>query len=325
MASTTIPGTSKDLLARMQAAWPAFRIAAGALTAAQLDQRTASGWTFREMLGHVAAWHESAARRIAAYRVTGKTETDPKVSRGLFEHLGLASADREALAEKWDMDRFNAAVAAASAGKDRHTILAALDESLGRLRAAVTALTDEQVSADVAEGRPFVVAVVAGDSYEHYPEHQPELAGALPVTGAALAARIEEDWIPFRDRVRGLGRAGLARKTRTGWSLKDLLAHVDGWLEDVPRRIEAIRSGTHKPIASKQAIDEYNARSVASHTLVGPEAMLDELDTCYRRMREAVLGLGDAEARDFKVLGMICARTFLHWEEHAAELEEAAA
>jgi hypothetical protein len=37
-------------------------------------------------------------------------------------------------------------------------------------------------------------------------------------------------------------------------------------------------------------------------------------------VREAVLGLSDAEARNFRIVGMVCVRTFVHWDQHAKEL-----
>lgn len=326
MASTQIPGTSKDLVARMTAAWPKFRIAAGTLTDAQLDEKTPSGWTYRQMLGHVAGWHELARRRISEYRATGRTE--PSADAGLdalLKALGVEDDDRAALNAKWDMDRFNAAMAKASLRDERQVLFTKLDGSFARLRDEVAKLTDEQVSADVSEGRPFAAAIVEGDTYGHYPEHEAELARVVPATGTALAERIEQGWRPFRERVRHLGRAGLAGRiaggSPDGWqTYRELIAHVIGWLEDVPRRLEALRGGTHRPLSGPKEIDEYNARSVSSRALVGPEALLDELDATYRRVREAVLGLSDEEARDFRIAGMISVRTFVHWEQHAKEL-----
>lgn len=326
MASTQIPGTSKDLVARMSAAWPPFRVAAGMLTDAQLDEKTPSGWTFRQMLGHVAAWHELARSRIAEYARTGSTERSGDAGLdALLKAIGLDADDRAALVARWDTDRLNAGVAKASLRDDRHQLFTKLDGSFTRLREEVGRLSDDQVSSHVSDGRSFVYAVVGGDTFDHYPEHQVELEAVIPRTAQALAARIDEGWRPFRDRVRHLGRAKLAGPISDaragGWTTyRDLIAHVIGWLEDVPRRLEAMRAGTSRPISGQQEIDEYNARSVASRALVGPEALLDELDTTYRRVREAVLGLSDDEARDFRIAGMISVRTFIHGDEHGREL-----
>jgi hypothetical protein len=296
------------------------------LTDAQLDQKTPSGWTFRQMIGHVAAWHELSRRRIGEYRRTGATDrSDDAGLDALLKALGLEADDRAALTSKWDTDGFNAAAAKASLRDDRHQLFTKLDGSFTRLRDEVGQLNDEQVSSNVSDGRSFVYAVVGGDTFDHYPEHQSELVAVVPTTGRALAARMEEGWRPFRDRVRQLGRERLAGPiagaSPGGWTTyRDLVAHVIGWLEDVPRRLEAMRAGTNRPISGQKEIDEYNARSVASRVLVGPEALLDELDTTYRRVREAVVGLSDEEARDFRIAGMISVRTFIHSDEHGREL-----
>lgn len=318
---TSRPATAKDLVSLMTRAWWPFRVAARSLDVRALAAGTAAGWTRTEMLAHVAAWHELAARRIRAYAEHGVTEAGagPDAQRR-FDGLGLADADRERLLAQWDLDLFNAAVARSAATRSAAGILDALDESFDRLRGEVSRLTDAQVTADESEGRSFVYAIVEGDTFGHYAEHEDELRSGLPATGSALAARVDEAWKPFREAVRHLGRAGLGGRTSAGWTYKDLLAHVVGWLDDVPRRIEAIRAGTERPLGSQAEIDAYNARSVSSHALVGPEAMLDELDTAYRRLRASVVALSDEEARTPKLLGLVATRTYLHWEEHHAEL-----
>lgn len=326
MASTETRGTSspasaKELVTLMSRAWWPFRVAARSLDAATLERPTAAGWTYKQMLGHVAAWHELAARRIRAFADQGVTDpaAGPDAAQR-FDGLGLADADREGLLRAWDMDGFNAAVSRAAAARSGAEVLGALDEGFRRLRDEVSRLTDEQVLANESDGRSFVHAIVEGDSFGHYTEHDAELRAGLPATAGALAARVDEDWKHFRELVRHLGRAGLAERTPSGWTYKDLLAHVVGWLDDVPRRIEAMRAGTDRPLGSQSEIDQYNARSVSSHALVGPEAMLDELDTAYRRARSVIAGMSDAEVRTPQLLGLVATRTFLHWEEHHAEL-----
>lgn len=326
MASTETPGisspaTANDLIAPMNRAWWPFFIAARTLGAGTMERPTPAGWTYQEMLAHVAAWHELAARRIRAFAQYGVTDAGegPDAAQR-FDGLGLAEASRERLLREWDMDGFNAAVREAAALRPAREVLEDLGASYRRLRDEVGKLDDLQVAANVSDGRSFAHAIVEGDSFGHYAEHDDELRSGVPSTRADLASRVDEDWKRFREQVRHLGRAGLAGRTTSGWTYKDLLAHVVGWLDDVSRRIAAIRGGTDRPIATPTEIDGYNARSVASHALVGPEAMLDELDTSYRRMRATVVGLTDREVRSPQLLSLVATRTFLHWEEHLGEL-----
>ncbi len=70
---------------------------------------------------------------------------------------------------------------------------------------------------------------------------------------------------------------------------------------------------------TSETIQEYNDRSVRTHELVGPEAMTDELDAVYRRLLETLRGLDDGDV-DEKIAGSMPYYTYLHWEEHFAEL-----
>jgi hypothetical protein len=48
--------------------------------------------------------------------------------------------------------------------------------------------------------------------------------------------------------------------------------------------------------------------------------MLDELDTSERRVRQVIAGLDDARLANDKVFDLAAWCTYLHWEEHFAEL-----
>jgi hypothetical protein len=123
-------------------------------------------------------------------------------------------------------------------------------------------------------------------------------------------------WTPFRAAIRDRGRAGLGAKTSSGWTYKDLVAHAVGWMDQTVREM---RTGDFRTGWTKETIQEFNDRSVRTHELVGPEAMIDELDTVYRRLVETVRGLGDGEI-DERIARTLPYYTYLHWEEHFAEL-----
>jgi hypothetical protein len=48
-----------DVERSIEASWTPFREALAALAEERFDRRTSSGWTVREMLGHVAFWMET--------------------------------------------------------------------------------------------------------------------------------------------------------------------------------------------------------------------------------------------------------------------------
>lgn len=320
--STETPVTSKQqLLGKMDPAWNAFVGPALALGARGLRERTPVGWTYAQMLAHVRAWHELTARRLRAYAETGSVDLpSPEASREIFTDLGLAPERAEGLLTEWGADAFNAAVAEAAERESPHGFLPSVFASYKRVRDAVAALSDEQLAAHVEDGRPFVESLVDANTYGHYPEHQAELEPALPRTAGELVARLDAEWADVRGAVRRQGRAGMTDPSLEAWTYKDLIAHVIGWLQDVPRRIAAMRAGTDKPIGGQAEIDAYNARSVSERKLVGAEAIVDELDTSYRLVRDAVAGLSDAEVADPRIRGLVATRTYLHWDEHEKEL-----
>src|SRR3979411_2974042 len=71
MASTTTPGTSKELLARVDDAWRPVREAVPGVGGPRISEPTGTGWTYRDLLAHVAAWHDLTIRRLRRFRETG--------------------------------------------------------------------------------------------------------------------------------------------------------------------------------------------------------------------------------------------------------------
>jgi hypothetical protein len=162
----------------------------------------------------------------------------------------------------------------------------------------------------------MAIRLVVGETYGHFPEHLGEVDAALPRTATDFVERLEAVWKPFRAAIRERGRAGLMERTPSGWTYKDMTAHAVGWMEQTVRemRTKEFRTGW-----TKETILAFNDVSVRTHELVGPEAMLDELDTAYRRLVETVRGLSDG-AVDERIASSMPYYAYLHWEEHFAEL-----
>jgi ABC-type branched-subunit amino acid transport system ATPase component len=68
--------------------------------------------------------------------------------------------------------------------------------------------------------------------------------------------------------------------------------------------------------------DDFNARVMAGHRLVGAEALVDELDTAFRSLRSELAKLTDEQihANDDWAIAIVTGNTFGHYEEHAGEL-----
>jgi hypothetical protein len=281
----SVPKRPEALLGKMREGWRPFRRAVNRLGLSALSDTTPSGWTYKAMLSHVANWMEKLEAEMPN-RLAGR--------RGPFP----------------DVDAENAREADASKSRSAH-------ETVERVHAAYKGVVDLVTALPADREIDFLaVRLVVGETYGHFVEHGAELDAALPRTAAAYVDRIEKVWKPLRAAIRDRGRAGLGEPTSSGWTYKDLVAHVVGWIEQAVREIETneFRTGW-----TSETIQEYNDRSVRTHELVGPEAMVDELDTVYRRLLEALRSFPAGDI-DEKIAATLPYYTYLHWEEHFGEL-----
>jgi len=113
-----------DLLALVQSAWIGFRLAVGAIGLPGLEQRTSTGWSYKDLAAHAAAWEDRTASRLATLRESG-AEIYPSVN---------------------DTDQFNAAVVERTGGRDAREVLGELDaaHALQERLVGVAAAVDPQ-------------------------------------------------------------------------------------------------------------------------------------------------------------------------------------
>jgi hypothetical protein len=135
-------------LDRLDSSWRAFRQLVTRFPLQRIDEPLDRGWTRKQMLAHVAAWHDKTTDRLLGFTKTGATQP---------------IAD--------ETDTFNARVARAAIGRTSGEVVGALDASFSRLRRQVALLTDEQLRID--DG--WAVSVIASNTYGHYPEHEADL------------------------------------------------------------------------------------------------------------------------------------------------------
>lgn len=277
-----VPKRPKDLVERMREGWRPFRRALGRVGLSRLGETTSAGWTGKALLSHLAYWLESLDRSLP-YRLKGERGPIPNVQ---------AENDREK---------------AAADARPAHEVVKRLDDAYRKVFEMTSALpSDEEVHF-------MAVRLIAGESYGHFAEHLAELEPWVPKTTVEVLRRFDETWLKFRARVREIGRAGLMEATPSGWSYRDMCAHAANWMQQAVAELE----GGFKAWNAETILAE-NARAVEAHRLVGPEAMLDELDTSHQRVREAIAKVSDERMAD-KVGGVIPFYTYLHWEEHLHE------
>jgi hypothetical protein len=281
-----VPKRPAELLQKIREGWRPFRSALGRLGLIPLEKKTTSGWTYKGMLGHLALWMEKVPGEMPN-RLQGRVGDDAV-----------------------DVDEENRREAEAGPARSAHEVVERLDAAYRSVVETVKALPADR-DIDL-----MAIRLVYGETYGHFPEHRPEVDAALPRTASAMLPRFDDVWRRFRGAIRDRGRGGLTEKTPAGWTYRDLCAHAAAWMQEAVRELEANDFASW----NTGSIQAFNDRAVEAHRLVGAEAMLDELDTSQRRMRQAIAALSDERLANEKVFDIAAWCTYLHWEEHLAEL-----
>ncbi len=140
-----------ELLAQVEAGWREFRGLIRHVGWAGMKGRTPAGWTYKDLLAHVAAWEEEAARSL----------------RALTAGAAPPSYDDDAA-----VDAFNARAIEERRLVGPEAILDELASAHRALVALVRSMPDE-VLGDARSQR-----WIANNTFAHYAEHRAELASS---------------------------------------------------------------------------------------------------------------------------------------------------
>lgn len=284
--------TPVELIAVIAQGWTTFRAYVVAIGPSALEQRSPTGWTYKDLVAHVAAWEERTAARLATFRESG-ARTYPGVT---------------------DTDEFNAAVVERTKTRSVRAVLEELDASHARLLDELARLTSEQLRAN----DDWVIAVVAGNTYGHYAEHHVELRAAAPATPAKLAERMDAEWRSFRRVFTRVGSLPLSQTTSAGWTGKAMLSHLAYWMETVPAEL-AGRIAGEAPVP--HATQEENAKTAAMAAERSGGEIVARLEKAYEGALAAVKALPAERELPLMAVRFVAAETYGHCGKHRHELE----
>ena len=155
------PRTVREIGDLIDAGWRDFYAAATSFPSEHMNEHLGEGWTRKQMLAHITAWHDLTNERISHLLATG-----------------------EPCVLKQDTDTINARVARQAVGRTAGEVLKDMQLSYNRLRRQVGRLTDDQLT--MHDG--WAAQVVAANTYEHYAEHADDVYQP-PVTSGRGARR----------------------------------------------------------------------------------------------------------------------------------------
>ncbi len=118
----------------------------------------------------------------------------------------------------------------------------------------------------------------------------------FPTTGAGLFAELEEVLHLQRELRRARPARYARRFVNSGWTLRDLLAHLASWAAEFRRQVETIAAGREFDYAIPFALsvigpNQWNEEQVQERRSLGLRAVLDQLEDETRRLQDVVLAL----------------------------------
>jgi hypothetical protein len=159
-ATVPVPATIAETLELVDGAWARFWHLASAFPPEHLDEPIDGGWTRKQMLAHIAAWHDHTSDRLVAYSKSGQPRE-------------LTSS----------VDALNAQAARIAVGRTIGEVLNWTEASFARLRRLISQLSDEQLTA--SDG--WAAEMIACDCYRHHAEHASDLDVAADSGGISSA------------------------------------------------------------------------------------------------------------------------------------------
>lgn len=160
--------SKQELLDRIEQGWAVMQTYLDTLSEAQLTGPTdAAGWTAKDHIMHMAVWENGI------YALVSK--------KPRWEGMGL---ERDVFVSG-DYDHMNALIQQQHAAKPLDEVLAHFTEVHERLVKKLRWLSDEELQQPYRVYQPDsdrdapVIGWVAGNTYEHYTEHQPWIAAIV--------------------------------------------------------------------------------------------------------------------------------------------------
>jgi uncharacterized damage-inducible protein DinB len=135
---------------------------------------------------------------------------------------------------------------------------------------------------------------------------------------ADQAKREADSWASFEAALEAIPRERWEDDgVLPGWSVKELLWHMAGWLQKCARRLEEMRTGGD-PLRTGQTVDERNDELAAQARDMTVDAVYRGLIDARALVLEEWVALPNVDER---AISELADETYEHYDEHREDLE----
>jgi hypothetical protein len=141
-----------------------------------------------------------------------------------------------------------------------------------------------------------------------------------------LLRKLDKAWSELQDSYSGLSDAELMEPGVTGaWSVRDILAHITTWEEEVLKHLPLILRGERPQLysAAYGGIDAFNARMTEQKRNLSLSDVLRQLDDTHHRLIDFVESAPEDEFRsERRFRRRLRLDTYSHYPKHAEAIRK---
>ncbi|HWR51601.1 MAG TPA: ClbS/DfsB family four-helix bundle protein [Bryobacteraceae bacterium] len=137
-----------------------------------------------------------------------------------------------------------------------------------------------------------------------------------------LLKRLDNAWSALQESYAGLSDSGLMEPGVAGaWSVRDVLAHVTTWEEEVLKYLPLILSGG-RPTRYSQGIAVFNAEATERKRSLSLSEVLRQLEDTHRRVVDLVANTPEDQLVEARFLRRLRSDTYSHYPRHAEAIRK---
>ena len=141
-----------------------------------------------------------------------------------------------------------------------------------------------------------------------------------------LLTRLDERWNEFKDSYAGLNEAQMSKPgVIEGWSVKDVLAHVNTWEEEALKYLPVVLQGKKPPLYAVKygGLDAFNAKMTAEKRDLSLPEVLKRLEVTHQRLVEYIQTVPEDQfVTETKFRRRLRLDTYSHYPAHNRMIRE---